>query len=171
MKTVIISVRIRDGSYLSAAINSLHDLGYGIEATEYDYGDVDSRPEVLTRLLEDLDDAGFLVIWISGNLEYFKNYSMVLKKAEFRSIPTFVYSMSREVSDPHRGRFPFEDGDYELLYRYALLGGPSNMRGFALWISNRFAGTDETLPEPVRPPAQGVYVKDCDDTSFETHIP
>ena len=171
MRTTIISVRIRDGSYLSAAINSLSEEGLDIHASEFDYGDIDSRPEVLTSLLDTLDDTDFLFLWVSGNLEYFKNSRMVLKKAKSRSIPVFVYNLNREEADRYRDLFPYSDDDYEMVYRYSLMGGPANMRGVGIWIARAFLGSDVPLPEPEMPPAQGVYVPGCDDTSFETHIP
>jgi len=171
MKTVTISVRIRDGAYLTTILNKLADEGHPISAEEYDYGEIDSRPDILTKVLQTLDDADFLIIWVSGNLEYFKNSSMMIKKARLRGIPVFVFNMNRERAEEQRCTFPYPDEDYELLYRYALLGGPSNLKGMGLWMLNTLSGEHNELPDPMMPPAQGIYLHGCDDISFETHIP
>ena len=171
MKVTTISVRIRDGAYLTAALRKLGEEGHAVTAEEYDYGDIDSSPDTLTRVLDTLDDTDMLVIWVSGNLEYFKNYSMMLKKAKLRNILTFVFNINRERAEEHRYTFDDPDEDYELLYNYALLGGPSNLRGMGLWMLNRLENENNELPEAVLPPAQGVYVRGCSDISFETHIP
>ena len=171
MKVTTISVRIRDGAYLTAALRKLGEEGHPITAEEYDYGDIDSRPETLTKVLSTLDDTDMLVIWVSGNMEYFKNYSMMLKKAKLRNILTFVINMNRERADEHRYTFTDPDEDYEILYNYAILGGPSNLRGMGLWMLNRLEGENNELPEAVMPPAQGVYMKGCSDISLDTHIP
>lgn len=171
MKVTIISVRVLDGDYLANALKRLSDEGHPITAEGYDYGSIDSDPDTLACVLRTLDDTDFLVIWVSGNLEYFKNSTMMLKKAELKSIPTFVFNMNRERADEQRYTFPYPDEEYDLLYDYALLGGQANLRSMGLWMLNRFESEDNMLPEPEKPPAQGVYVPGCTDVSFETHIP
>lgn len=171
MKLTIVSVRIRDGSYLANSIRQLQNEGYDISVEDYDYGDIDNNPDTLSSFLDSLDSTDFLYIWVSGNLEYFKNYSIALKKASRMSIPTFIFNASRERADEHRGTFPYPDPDYEILYNYALLGGSSNFRGIGFWILNNIAGEKNELLEPQIPPGQGVYKPGCTDVSFETHIP
>ncbi|MBE6527148.1 MAG: hypothetical protein E7Z63_05205 [Thermoplasmata archaeon] len=170
MKVTIISVRILDGDYLANALNKLSDESHPLIAEAYDYGSIDSDPKTLTKVLKGLDDTNFFVIWVSGNLEYFKNSAMMLKKAKLLNIPTFVFNMNRERADEQRDTFPYSDREYDLLYDYALLGGQSNLRSMGLWMLNKFESEKNDLPNPEKPPAQGVYVPGCPDVSFETHI-
>ena len=170
MRIINISVRIHDGSYVPPVAESLSKRGYEITAENYDYQDIDTDDGTLTSLLDVLEHTDFLIIWVSGNLDYFKNSGIVIKKAQQHSIPTFIFNYNRERDTWTRDLFPYSDDDYDLLYRYATLGGKDNLEGLLLSIINLLGGGDIQLPEPVMRPAQGVYVPGCENTSFENHL-
>ena len=170
MKTLLLSVRVRDTSYVATSLMGLQAEGHNIETKDFDYGDIDTDAESLMQFLNELEDADILFIWVSGNLEYFKNHRLIMKKANSVGVPVFVFNADRERAEQHRDIFPFSDEDYNLLYRYSLMGGGANFRAIGLWMLNRFEGENNILPESYVPPAQGVYSPGCTDTSFETHL-
>ena len=170
MKIINISVRIHDGSYVPPVADGLSEEGYDITAEDYDYRDIDTDGRTLSALLDSLERSDFLIIWVSGNLEYFRSSGTVIKKAQQCSVPIFVFNYSRDRGIETRDLFPYGDDDYDLLYRYAFLGGKANLRGMLLLVIGLLERRKMVLPDPVIQPPQGVYVPGCDDTSFGCHL-
>ncbi len=171
MKAVVISVRVRDGSYLASSLVQLKQDGHDIDVCEFDYGDIDNDPDTFMEVLDSIEDADILFIWVSGNLEYFKNHKVLMKKAATKGVVTYIFNANRERAEENRDVFEYPDEDYDQIYNYALMGGSSNFRAIGLWMLNRFCNENNELPEPITPLAQGVYFPGCSDTSFETYIP
>ena len=170
MKLINVSVRIHDGSYVPPVADGLSKEGYDITAEDYDYRDIDTDGRTLTTFLDSLERSDFLIIWVSGNLDYFKSSGTVIKKAQHCSVPIFVFNYSRDRGAETRHLFPYGDHDYERLYRYASLGGKANLRGMLLLIISLLEDRGIALPDPVMQPSQGIYMPGCEDASFDIHM-
>ena len=156
MKITNISIGTKDGTVLNSAADSLVSEGFGIEISCYDSYQLNEDPVVFAKMLDDVNDSDFITIHVHGDTSYLKRFQR-LKECLDSGRDAILVCTDDCVTVSFRYLFRGNDGDYFKLQTFLTLGGMENHKSFLKWALNRFEGADTEVPEPVRPPAQGIY--------------
>ena len=146
-----------DNPLLSRAAVELHDEGVPITVRCVCSEDLDGSEELFVGTVEQIRNASFIIINLHGSVPYFKKFPRLLGELESLRAPVFVTSTLPDEMEEFHHLFRLSDEDYHLVHAYLHLGGYENMRSLLLLVHGRIDGRLLAAPEPVRPPAHGIY--------------
>ena len=141
-----------------------------LEYTNYDSADLDSDPELLLKAVGEVSSADFVTLKVHGDTSYMKRFDRLRGAIDGGDVRALLSCTDDPVTEEFRYMFRGPDDEYRLASSYFLLGGEANFRSLFLWALNRFGGLDVEVPEPVRPPAQGIYYPGRADVSFGPYL-
>lgn len=170
MHLINISIGTKDSFLLNRAADQVRSEGLPLEYRNYDSSDLDSDPRLLAEALGDVRSADLVTLKVHGDTSYMKRFDRLLGAIESEGTCALLQCTDECVSEDFRRLFDGDDEDYRAALTYYTLAGDSNFRSLLLWALRRFDGLEVDVPEPVRPPAQGVYIPGMEDTSFETYL-
>ena len=157
MKLVNVSIGSKDGTVLNSAADSLSSVGLSIRISCYDSYSLNDDPIVFLRMMEDVADADLVTLLVHGDTSYLRRFNRLRESLESGKICSVLVCTDDCVTASFRHLFIGDDSEYSLLQSFLVLGGEDNYRSFLIWASDRFDGTEMVVPEPVHPPAQGIY--------------
>ncbi|MDO5852569.1 MAG: cobaltochelatase subunit CobN, partial [Thermoplasmata archaeon] len=99
-----------------------------------------------------------------------KRFDRLLSAIESNNVCTLLACTDDVVTDAFRRLFIGTDGEFDTARSYYVLGGDSNFRSLFLWALRRFDSLDIDVPEPERPPAQGIYYPGRDCIGFDEYL-
>lgn len=133
--------------------------GYDIELGCFDYKDLNEDILKHDAFLRTLRTADFIFVQVHGDVTYYKRYDQFEKALRLSNIPVILFCNSDpDVTARHRDLFRYSDEDFKLLLTLLCTGGETNNRSALLWVLKNIAGIDVSVPDVIRPPAQGIYV-------------
>lgn len=170
MRFVNISIGTKDSFLLNRAAAEVGVEHPGLVYSNYDSADLDSDPELLLRACEDAADADLITLKVHGDTTYMKRFDRLRKVIDSRGVCTLLVCTDECVTVDFRYMFKGSDQEFETACAYYILGGDDNLRSLFLWAIRRFDGIDIDVPEPSRPPAQGIYYPGREDIGFESYL-
>ncbi|TQS81893.1 hypothetical protein A3207_08350 [Candidatus Methanomassiliicoccus intestinalis] len=169
MKILNISIRVKDTSFYSET-EELRKMGHDIDLTECTSDELDADDDLFKSLIGTISKTDFVIIRVSGDVSIFKKNQIFLEEIQNAETSLLIVNNILEKSFQYRNLFLQGDDDYTLLTRYAALGGSSNNKGILIWALNTFENKNLDLPEPIIPPAQGVYYPGRKSTDILEYI-
>ncbi len=147
----------KDGHILAPAVARLSE-DYDIELICGDAVDLDGDPERLGDFLKKIKTCDSMLICVHGDVTYFRHFRELKDTLDGSGCSALLVCSEPETTAEYRALFRQGDEDYLMLRRLEEIGGDDNQRAVVLWALKTFAGADVGIPEPVMPPAQGIYV-------------
>lgn len=154
-----IGIGSKDGHVLAPAVAGL-SAEYDIDLTCGDAVSLDDDPECLRDFLRKVGTCDFMLICVHGDVTYFRHFRELKDALDRSGCSALLVCSEPETTAEYRPLFRQGDEDYLMLRRLEEIGGDENQRAVVLWALKTFAGADVEIPEPVMPPAQGIYVPD-----------
>ena len=170
LRFVNISIGTKDSFLLNSAASAIRSGFPSLEYSNYDSADLDSDPELLMRATEDVGAADLVTFKVHGDTSYMKRFDRLRKAVETHGTCALLVCTDDCVTDDFRWMFRGTDEEYSLARSYYVLGGDANIRSLFLWALRRFGGEDVDVPEPERPPAQGIYYPGREDIGFGPYL-
>ena len=170
MRFVNISIGTKDSFLLNRTADEVRAEFRSLSYSNYDSADLDSDPEVLLGAIEDVSRADFVTLKVHGDTSYMKRFDSLRKAIDSRSICTLLVCTDDCVTQDFRYMFKGTDEDFDAARAYYVLGGDDNIRSLFLWAIRRFDRVELEVPEPVRPPAQGIYHPGREDIGFDSYL-
>lgn len=170
MRLVNISIGTKDSFLLNRTADELRAEHTDLAYSNYDSADLDSDPELLLHATEDIAEADLVALKVHGDTSYMKRFDTLRKAIDSKGVCALLVCTDECVTRDFRCMFKGTDEDFDRARAYYVLGGDGNLRSLFLWAIRRFDGIDLVVPEPERPPAQGIYYPGRDDIGFGTYI-
>ena len=169
MRFAHVSVGTNDGHSFDLAVSSLRAEGLDFEFEYFDSTDLDSDPLKLQDAIDYVSGSQFLSMRVHGDTCYFKKFDRLKKAIESYGIDTVLECTDDDVMDNFRYMFKGSDEDHLRCVAYLTLGGDENLGSLIRW-AIRSAGADIEVPDPIHPPAQGIYYPGRESIDFESYI-
>ncbi|MBR4686225.1 MAG: hypothetical protein IKP04_06825 [Candidatus Methanomethylophilaceae archaeon] len=166
MRYVNISIGTNDSFLTNKAVQEVCAAGYDIEYRNYDSADLDEDPLCLAEAVEFISGADFVTIKVHGDTSYCKKFDKLQGAIELHHVCMHLSCTDDCVTEAFRKHFIGTDDEYDLVMRYAVLGGDKNYASLMMWALRRFDGQDVEVPDPIRPITEGIYYPGLEDTSF-----
>lgn len=170
MRFVNISIGTKDSFLLNRAAAAVSSEHPSLCYSNYDSEDLDSDPEAMVRALEDVGDADLVTVKVHGDTSYMRRFDRLLDAIEGNGVCTLLVCTDDCVTSDFRHLFEGDDEDFDLARTYFALGGDRNLASLFLWALRRFDGAEVGVPEPERPPAQGVYRPGAEDVDTDSYL-
>lgn len=170
MRFVNISIGTKDSHMMNLSVSHLKAEGYDFEYRCFDSSDLDDDPVLLSEALDYVSDADMVSMKVHGDTSYFKKFDRLEAVLLSNSVCTVLECTDDGVTESFRGMFHGDDVDHRRCIAYIRLGGHDNFSSLILWGLRRFDGIDAEVPEPVHPPAQGVYRPGLEDIDIGRYV-
>lgn len=169
MKMIHISIGTKDTSVMNNALKQVRSEGFDVDLRCYDASDLDEDPIKLGDVLEKIASADMVTLKVHGDTTYFKRFDRLEKTVKDYGICTLLDCTDRDVIDTYRNLFTGSDEDHTLGITLMEIGGDENLASL-IKLALRIDGTNVLVPEPVNPPAQGIYRPGLDDIDIRRYI-
>lgn len=157
MKFVHISVGTKDSHMMDTAVRAVRSEGIRVDFSCYSSSDLDADPVELSEMLRNAASADIVTLKVHGDTSYFKRFDRLEKVIADYGICTLLDCTEDDVTDSYRRFFTGTDAEHADCILRLELGGDVNYRSLLLWAAKHFDGLDIDVPDPVHPPAQGIY--------------
>lgn len=152
------------------AAESLQKDGADIDLYCEDSSTLDEDLALIPPFLDRVRSSDILFLNVHGDVTYFRHFDKLKEVIDSSDVSVLLYGCDEDILVEYRRYFRGSDEDYTLLLTLESVGGDENQRSVLLWCLNNFDGADYTIPEPVRPMAQGVYIPGKGAFSLEDGI-
>ena len=152
-----IGIGSKDGHILAPAVAALSEE-YDIDLICGDAVALDGDLERLGEFLDEVRTCDFMLICVHGDVSYFRHFRELEETLEHSDCSALLVCSEPETTAEYRRLFRQGDDDFLTLRKLEEAGGDDNQKAVVLWALKTFAGADVEVPEPVMPPAQGIYV-------------
>lgn len=169
MKMIHISIGTKDTSVMNNALKQVRSEGFDVDLRCYDASDLDEDPIKLGDVLEKIASADMVTLKVHGDTTYFKRFDRLEKTVKDYGICTLLDCTDRDVINTYRNLFTGSDEDHTLGITLMEIGGDENLASL-IKLALRIDGTNVLVPEPVNPPAQGIYRPGLDDIDIRRYI-
>ena len=124
----------------------------------------------MESVLSAIPAADLIMFRLSGEMFTFKKWDTFRETAEKCGKNILIAPISVGRVPAYREMSGLSDSDFDLIQKYLSLGGRRNNISFLSWAFNHFEGRGCELPEPLMPPAQGVYYPGRESTDIDEFI-
>ncbi len=131
--------------------------GYDVQLRCADAAALDEDLALLADFVAEVRRSDFLIVHMHGDVSYFRHWESVRAAAAEYRVSTFMTGCEEDLLARYRPMFLQSDEDFRTLRRLQAIGGDDNQRSTLIWCLDAFDGAGLEVPEPVVPPAQGVY--------------
>jgi len=170
MRYVNISIGTMDSFLMNKAVEEVRGMGYDIEYRNFDNTDLDEDPLFLAEAVEFISGADFVTIKVHGDTSYCKKFDKISNALQMHHVCMHLSCTDDCVTEAFRDYFLGTDDEYDLVMRYAVLGGDGNFISLIKWALNRFDGLDLEIDPPIRPRTEGVYYPGREVCSFQDYL-
>ena len=170
MRYVNISIGTMDSFLMNEAVNRVRDEGYDVDYHNYDNSDLDEDPLFLAEAVAVISGADFVTMKVHGDTSYCKKFDKLREAIETHHVCMHLSCTDSCVTDAFRSYFTGTDEEYNLIMRYAVLGGDDNFVSLIKWGLKRFDGIELDIKDPIRPETEGIYYPGREDTSFSSYV-
>ena len=170
MRFVNISIGTIDSFLMNEAVRRVRSEGYEVDYHNYDNTDLDEDPLFLADAVKVISEADLVTIKVHGDTSYCKKFDKIRNAIEVHHVCMHLSCTDACVTEAFRGYFSGSDEEYDLVMKYAVLGGDDNFVSLIKWGIRRFDGIQLDVPEPVHPKTEGIYYPGREDVSFSNYI-
>ena len=167
LRFVNISIGTKDSFILNRVAEEVGSEHPELVYTNYDSADLDSDPEMLSKAVDEASSADIVTLKVHGDTSYMKRFDRLRTAIEASGTWALLVCTDDEFTDSFRWMFRGTEEEFDRVRAYYVLGGDQNIRSLLLWCLRRFSSTDVEVPDPVRPPAQGIYYPGREDIGFD----
>ena len=157
MRYVNISIGTMDSFLMNNAVREVQAMGYDIDYRNYDNTDLDEDPLFLADAVRFISEADFVTIKVHGDTSYCKKFDKIKAALDVHHVCMHLSCTDDCVTEAFRDSFLGTDEEYDLVMRYAVLGGDDNFVSLLKWALNRFDHLGLEVPPPVCPITEGIY--------------
>ena len=147
-----------DADTMGVACNSLNELDISINVSTVNGEALEEDEKSFMEFLNDCRHAEMVFLRIHGDPTAFGKFEKLKETIERNGINAFMHCGNKEIMLEYRDLFQFSDEDYDLVSRFAELGGLENSVGLLKWVCKRVCDQDVEVPEPFVQKAQGLYL-------------
>jgi len=170
MRYVNISIGTMDSFLTNKAVQDVRAMGFDIDYRNYDNTDLDEDPLFLADAIEFISGADFVTIKVHGDTSYCKKFDKIRSALELHHVCMHLSCTDDCVTEAFRDFFIGTDEEYDLVMRYAVLGGDENFISLLKWALNRFEGLNLDFDPPISPLTEGVYYPGHEAYSFKDYL-
>ena len=170
MRFVNISIGTMDSFLMNKAVQEVRDMGYDIDYRNFDNTDLDEDPLFLADAVQFISGADFVTIKVHGDTSYCKKFDKIRDALEVHHVCMHLSCTDDCVTEAFRSFFIGTDEEYDLVMRYAVLGGDDNFISLLKWALNRFDGLDLEVNPPICPLTEGVYYPGEEPYTFQEYL-
>ncbi|MGN1044709.1 MAG: cobaltochelatase subunit CobN [Candidatus Methanomethylophilaceae archaeon] len=167
MRLVHISVGTRDSHMMDRAAAEM--LPFGVEHICYDASELDSDPMLLNGMLDTVSSADLVTLKVHGDTSYFKRFDRLEKVLSDRGVSALLACTDASVTERYRCLFRGSDDEHALGILFMECGGDDNLVSL-MKLMLRMGGADIDVPDPVYPPAQGIYRPGLEDIDIDRYV-
>jgi cobaltochelatase CobN len=151
MRYVNISIGTKDSFLMNEAVNRVRAEGYDVDYHNYDNMDLDEDPLFLADAIAVISQADLVTIKVHGDTSYCKKFDKIEAALKLHHVSMHLSCTDTCVTDVFRDYFLGTDEEYDLVMKYAVLGGDDNFVSLLKWGLRKYDGLDVEIPEPVHP--------------------
>ena len=163
----VLGIGSHTGYVMQPVAEQLRREGYDIKLNCADSTALDEDLSELTEFLKKVESTDILFLSVHGDVSFFRHYDNLKTVIEANHISTLLFGCEESVVLGYRKYFLGSDADYRKLLSLQTIGGDENERSTLLWTLRHFDNVDVSIPETVKPLAQGVYVPGKGGMSLE----
>ena len=154
----VLGIGSHTGFVMAPRAEELRREGHDITMYCADSTTLDEELGELSDFLEHVKKSDILFLSVHGDVSFFRHYDNLREVIESHNISMLLFGCEAPVVLSYRNYFRGSDEDYRFLLSLQSVGGDENERTTLMWALNRYDNAGLTLPEAVKPLAQGVYV-------------
>ena len=170
MRFAHVSIGTKDAHMMNGAVRELNSEGYSFEFRCFDASDLDDDPRLLAEALEFVRGSDVLTLKVHGDTSYFKKFDRLEKVITDFGVCTLLDCTDQGVTDSFCHLFTRSIEEYNDGIAYLELGGDNNYASLLKWALRSFGDVDIDVPEPVHPPAQGLYYPGRESIDIDSYI-
>lgn len=170
LKLANISIGTKDSHMMNAAVRSLVQVGLNLDFRCFNASDLDDDPLLLADAMDFVSGADLVTIKVHGDTSYFKKFERMRGAIDANHVCALLDCTDESVTASYRGMFSRPDEDYARCLAYMVLGGDDNFKSLVLWSIRTFDGLDLEVPDPVHPPAQGLYYPGRESIDIDSYV-
>lgn len=169
MRFTHISIGTKDSHMMNTAVRRVVSEGLELDYHCFDASELDTDPVLLSEALKVVASSDLLTLKVHGDTSYFKKFDRLEKVLKDYDVSALLDCTDQVVIDAFRHLFKGSDEDHLKGLIYLNLGGDDNFVSLIKW-AFRLNGADIEVPEPVHPPAQGVYYPGLEDIDIDRFV-
>ncbi len=167
MRMVHISIGTKDSHMMDRAAGAM--LPLGIVYSCYDASEADSDPMILKDMLDTVASADLVTIKVHGDTTYFKRFDRLERVISNYGVSALLTCTDSSITERYRHMFKGSDSDHASGILFMECGGDDNLVSL-MKLALRMGGEDIDVPDPVYPPAQGIYRPGLDDIDIDRYV-